>query len=144
MSSQPTVPPGAPEREQPESFRARSLSASLTVDDLQESLAWYRDVADFTVERKHEENGELRAVVLIAGSVRLVLTQDDGAKGWDREKGEGFSLHFTTVQDIDEIARRIERRGGTLDSPPGDTDWGGRALRVTDPDGFTLTIASVG
>jgi hypothetical protein len=31
-------------RAQPESFRARRLTASLTVNDIQASLAWYRDV----------------------------------------------------------------------------------------------------
>jgi hypothetical protein len=30
--------------------------------------------------------------------VRILLNQDDGAKGFDRVKGEGFSLMFTTAQ----------------------------------------------
>src|SRR5690242_21513409 len=48
-------------RAQPESFRARTLNASLTVNDLAKSIAWYRDVVGFTVDREHERNGKLRS-----------------------------------------------------------------------------------
>jgi len=71
-------------------LRGVSLSPSLTVNDLEKSLAWYQDVVGFTVDRKHERDGKLRAVSLRAGAVRLLIGQDDGAKGWDRVKGEGF------------------------------------------------------
>jgi catechol 2,3-dioxygenase-like lactoylglutathione lyase family enzyme len=77
------------------SFQARNLSASLTVRDIQASLAWYRDVVGFTVEQRHEREGALRAVSLSAGAVRVLIGQDDGAKGSDRLKGQGFSLQST-------------------------------------------------
>ena len=127
---------------EPESFRARSLSASLTVKDLQKSLAWYHDVMGFTVAQKHEHEGKLRAVSLKAGDVYIIVNQDDGAKGWDRVKGEGFSLQFTTTQSVDEIANRIKEHGGTLDSEPADMPWGVRMFRLRDPDGFKLAISS--
>src|SRR5205823_9287802 len=73
---------------EPQSFRGLVLSPSLTVKDLEKSLAWYQDVVGFTVDRKHERDGKLRAVSLRAGAVRLLIGQDDGAKGWDRVKGE--------------------------------------------------------
>ncbi len=131
-----------PVRAQPESFRGRTLSASLTASDLEKSLAWYRDVMGFTVDRRHEREGKLYAVSLKAGDVRLLLGQDDGAKGWDRTKGAGFSLRITTVQDIDGLAKRVTERGGTLDMEPTDTRWGTRLFRLKDPDGFTLVISS--
>ncbi len=124
-------------------FTARTVSVSLTVDDLQESLRWYRDVLGFEVEHEHARDGTLRAVSLRAGEVRLVIGQDDGAKGWDRVKGEGFSIHITTDQDVDEIARRIRERGGRLESEPADMPWGARAFRVVDPNGFKIAISSV-
>lgn len=119
------------------------LSASLTVNDLQKSLAWYRDVLGFTVHQNHEREGRLLAVSLRAGDdVRILLAQDDGAKGWDRAKGEGFSLMITTNQSIDELANGITDRGGTLESQPIDTPWGARMFRLRDPDGIRLTISS--
>jgi uncharacterized glyoxalase superfamily protein PhnB len=133
--------PGETPRAQPESFRGRELSASLTVKDIQKSLAWYRDVVGFTVRQEFERGGALRAVSLKAGSVSILLTQDDGAKGLDRVKGEGFSLQITTAQSIDEIAERIKQRGGVLDSEPSDA-FGARVFRLRDPDGFRLVVSS--
>lgn len=126
-----------------ESLHGVSLSASLTVNDLEKSLAWYCDVAGFAVDQRYEREGKLMAVSVAAGEVRLLLTQDDGAKGADRVKGEGFSLMITTEQDIDAIASRVREHGVTLDTEPVDTPWGARVFRMRDPDGFRLTISSV-
>ncbi len=129
-------------RAEPQSFRGRSLAASLTVKDVRASLAWYRDTVGFTVHQQHEHEGELMAVALKAGDVRIMLHRDDGARGWDRGKGEGFSLMITTAQDVDAIASRIRERGGSLETEPQDMPWGTRAFRVRDPDGFKITISS--
>jgi uncharacterized glyoxalase superfamily protein PhnB len=126
----------------PEPFRASELGASLTVNDIDSSLAWYRDVLGFGVERRHEREGKLFAVSLRAGDVRILIGQDDGARGWDRVKGEGFSLQLTTDQDIDRIAQRIKELGGTLETEPVDTPWGAQIFRVRDPDGFKLVFSS--
>ena len=142
MSTDAPRPAGTAERATPESLRGCSLSASLTVKDLEKSLAWYRDVASFTVDQRHERDGKLRAVSLKAGDVRLLLGQDDGAKGWDRVKGEGFSLQITTVQSVDDVAKGIKERGGTLESEPADMPWGARMFRMKDPDGYRFTISS--
>ncbi|MFL5539789.1 MAG: VOC family protein [Longimicrobiaceae bacterium] len=142
MSTDSPAASGFVERAQPETLRGRSLMASLTVNDLQKSLAWYRDVVGFIVDQQYEFEGVVRAVSLKAGVVRLLINQDNGAKGWDRMKGEGFSLNLTTAQDIDAMAERIKARGGTLESEPADMPWGARVFRVKDPDGFILAISS--
>jgi uncharacterized glyoxalase superfamily protein PhnB len=143
MTGNSRVPDGAIERAEPQSFRARSIQVSLTVKDLEKSLVWYRDVIGFTVDQRHEREGKLRAVSLKAGDVRILIGQDDGAKGWDRAKGEGFSIQLTTEQDVDDIAQRIRDAGGRLESEPTNTPWGARIFRLHDPDGFKLTISSV-
>ncbi len=126
-----------------DSFNARSLAISLTAKDLKTSVGWYRDVLGFAVDKEHERNGVLRAVSLKAGAVRILVNQDDGAKGVDRVKGQGFSIQLSTDQSIDEVATRIKAHGGTLDSEPADMPWGARMFRLTDPDGFKLVISSV-
>ena len=143
MSTSSSVPDNTTKRDEPELFRCRSISASLTVKDLQKSLAWYVDVVGFIVDRKIERDGKLRAVTLRAGDVQLSINQDDGAKGWERVKGEGFSLRLTTDQSVDEVANRIKKHGGMLDTEPADMPWGARIFRLRDPDGFKLTISSV-
>ena len=126
----------------PEAFRGRNLSASLTVRDLQVSLDWYRNVVGFTVDQRHQRDGRLVAVSLKAGNVRILLGEDDGAKGWDRTKGEGFSLMITTAQDIDDLAKDIASRGGTIEMEPTTMPWGARVFRLRDPDGFGLSIST--
>ena len=124
-------------------FHGVTLSASLSVNDIEKSLAWYRDLLGFTIHQKHERNGRVMAVSLRAGDdVRILITQDDGAKGSDRVKGEGFSLMITTDQSIDDLAASVVEGGGTLDLPPTDTPMGTRIFRVRDPDGFKFTISS--
>jgi len=115
----------------------------LTVKDLEKSLAWYRDVVGFTVSQRHEREGRLVAISLKAGSVELLIGRDDGAKGWDRVKGEGLSLQLTTTQSIDELAARIKANGGTLVTEPADMPWGVRVFRAQDPDGFKFVFSSV-
>jgi uncharacterized glyoxalase superfamily protein PhnB len=124
------------------SLVGRALAASLTVKDIQASLAWYRDVIGFTVDRNFEREGKLTAVSLKAGDVRILLTQDDGAKGLDRVKGEGFSLRITTDQNIDELAKQIKELGGKLESEPETNRFGARVFRLRDPDGFKLLIST--
>jgi uncharacterized glyoxalase superfamily protein PhnB len=79
---------------------------------------------------------------LRAGAVRILLTQDDGAKGFDRMKGEGLSFQVTVRQSVDAIAAEFERHGGTLDTEPTTAPWGARIIRFRDPDGFRFTISS--
>jgi uncharacterized glyoxalase superfamily protein PhnB len=130
------------DRAQPESFRARELSLSLTVKDLTASVAWYRGVVGFTVHQEYEREGQVRSVALKAGDVRILLNQDDGKKGFDRKKGEGFAFQFVTVQDIDGLAKRIKDSGHKLETEPADMPWGTRAFRVVDPDGFRFSIST--
>jgi Uncharacterized protein conserved in bacteria len=142
MNTNSPNPDDAAKHAESESFHASMLSVSLTVKDLGKSLAWYHDVLGFTIDRKIEREGKVRAVALTAGNLRLSINQDDGAKGWDRIKGEGFSMNITTDQNIDKIANRIKELGGTLESEPADMSWGARLFRLKDPDGFKLAISS--
>ena len=138
----PPVPSGIRKRAEPESLRGRTLSAALTVKDLQKSVAWYRDIVGFTVDQEHEREGKIVAVSLKAGAVQMVLTQDDGARGMDRVKGAGMSLQITTAQNVDEIANRIKASGEKLLMEPTDMPWGARVFRFKDADGFILVIST--
>lgn len=140
--SRETSPAHERRRLDPESFRARGLSASLTVKDLDASIDWYAHAIGFVVDDIREHDGRPAMAVLKAGNVRLVLSQDDGAKGTERVKGAGMSLHFTTAQDVDQLADRVMAEGWALESEPADMPWGARAFRVRDPDGFLLSISS--
>jgi uncharacterized glyoxalase superfamily protein PhnB len=125
----------------PGPLSGQSLQASLTVADLPQSVGWYRDVLGFTVAREFERGGRQFAASLQAGIVRILLTQDDGAKGFDRAKGVGFSLQITTEQDIDALAARAQNAGARLETEPADV-MGARAFRLRDPNGFLWVVSS--
>ena len=120
----------------------RSASPSFTVNDLNRSLAWYRDVLGFGVEETWKDDvGKIMGISLKAGDVSFMIGQDDWKKGRDRKKGEGFRIYCETKKNVDDLARQIESKGGRLDSGPTDQPWGVRDITVTDPDGFKITIA---
>jgi uncharacterized glyoxalase superfamily protein PhnB len=120
---------------------AQSLEASLTVADVRRSVDWYHDVLGFSIDQEYERDGRLLAVSLRAGTIRILLTQEDGAMGVNRVKGQGFSLQFTTAQDIDALASHAKGVGATLDTEPTDA-WGARVFRLRDLDGFRLVFSS--
>jgi YD repeat-containing protein len=119
-----------------------SASPSFTVNDLEKSLAWYRDVLGFSVEQTWDDAGKVVGVSLRAGDVSFMIGQDDWKKGRDRKKGEGFRMFCLTRKSVDALADRIEAKGGKLDQGPRDQSWGVRDISLTDPDGFKITIAN--
>lgn len=135
MSNKPSEDPERPP------LLAQSLEASLTTADVVRSRDWYCNVLGFEVDREFQRDGNLFAVSMRAGSIRILLTHDNGAKGADRVKGEGFSLQITTAQNIDALAAAAKRAGAVLDTEPMDA-WGVRVFRLRDPDGFRLVISS--
>ena len=133
-------PKPRPKRHKPETLRARSVTASFTVNDLQRSIGWYEGVLGFTIADRWENAGTLMGVELKAGTTRISLNQDDWSKGRDRQKGVGMRLYLTTAPDLDRLASDITARGGVLTQPPTTQSWGERTMDVTDPDGFRLTF----
>lgn len=137
MSNDSTTPHSA-SADATNGLDGQSLRASLTVRDISASLAWYRDAVGFTVDREFPRDGRLMAVSLRAGRVRVLITQDDGARGAERVKGEGFSLSIITTQDLDAIAQRVAEHTGT--AVTAEDSRFGRVLRLQDPDGFRFVL----
>jgi uncharacterized glyoxalase superfamily protein PhnB len=130
-------------RHQPESLRVRQAMPSFTVNDLQRSVAWYRDVLGLVVDEEWKNDGLVMGVTMKAGTTLFMLGQDDFAKGRDRKKGEGFRIYCSTAQDVDQLAAGIVARGGVLATPPTSQSWGSRDFSVVDPDGFKLSFGSM-
>ncbi len=125
-------------------LNASTLGCSITCKDLQKSIAFYRDVLGFAVDRTFEHEGKLAGAVISAGAIRIVLNQDDGKLGWDRIKGQGFYLQINVAgaADVDAAAARIKAAGGTLIDLPEDRPWGARMFQFRDPDGFKLGVST--
>jgi uncharacterized glyoxalase superfamily protein PhnB len=134
--------PARPVRKGPETLRLRAAAPGFTVNDIEKSMAWYRDVLGCIVEERWESEGKLVGASMLAGAVSFMLSQDDWKKGRDRAKGEGVRIHCTTVQDVDTLARQIKGRGGALTQEPRDQPWGMRDFALVDPDGYKVTIGA--
>jgi predicted lactoylglutathione lyase len=122
-------------------LQAKTLSTSLTVNDLQQSVRFFEGLG-FTVDERWEDGGTLSGVMMKAGEAQIGLMQDDWKKGRDRQKGVGMRLFLSTTQNIDEIAKRAKENGVRIDTEPHDTEWKSRAFEVTEPTGFKITISS--
>lgn len=138
MTSEATAADGSTTALDP--LDTRAVFISLTAKDLLQSVAWYRDVLGFTVDSIRDRDGKPAAASVRSGAAKIFLNQDDGGRGWERVKGEGFAITFDTAQDVDAIGERIKSSGWTLAMEPADMPWGVRMLRVLDPDGYRLGI----
>ena len=129
-------------RKQPENLRLSAVMPALTVNNIEESLVFYRDRLGFFVAEEHRQEGKISGAVLRAGAVQLLLSQDDFGQGADRDKGVGFRLYCTTRQELDQLAEAIQSRGVELTQEPQDQPWGARDFALVDPDGFQLSIST--
>src|SRR5918993_6128787 len=123
----------APTTAADDTLDARAIILSLTAKDLAKSVAWYRDVVGFTVDYVRDQDGKPVSAGIRSGAARIFMNQDDGGRGWERVKGEGFAITFDTAQDVDALAGAIKSRGGTLVMEPTDMPWGVRMLRLVGP-----------
>ena len=121
------------------------LRVALTVADVDEALAFYRDalgleqIADWS-------SGNGRVVVLGAGRATLELFDEAQAELVDAiEAGRRVSgavrLAFE-VPGSEELAQRLATAGGEQIAPPVTTPWGDQNARVRAPDGMQLTLFS--
>ena len=126
----------------PSQLQAKTLSTSLTVNDVQQSIKFFEGLG-FTIDEKWEEEGKLLGVMMKAGEAYIGLSQDDWKKGRDRQKGVGMRLHISTTQNIDDIAKRAKENGVKIDVEPRKSEWDeSRYFEVTEPSGFKITIGS--
>lgn len=121
---------------------ATKVTPIYTANDIEKTVAWYRDVLGAKITQTFEEEGKLVGAAVEYGVVDIWLTQDDLAKGTDRSKGEGFRIVIETDQDVDELAAGIQQRGGELLMGPEDQPWGVRMFAVADPDGFKMSVST--
>ncbi len=102
----------------------------LEVNNLEESLLFYREVLEFTLE-SFEPEAEPPIASLRAGSLRVTLVQQ-----LETMLKRGRGVHFVLgVSDVDAFYERVGASGIRI-SEPRDEGWGGRFVSFQDPDGY--------
>jgi methylmalonyl-CoA/ethylmalonyl-CoA epimerase len=119
------------------------LRVTLTVEDFDQALAFYRDALGLRqVANWSSESG--RVVALDAGRATLELFDQAQAESVDAiEAGRRVSgtVRFAIrVVDSEDMARRLVAAGAAEVAPPVVTPWGDRNARVQAPDGMQLTL----
>ena len=131
-------------------MRARISLITLGVDDLERSLAFYRDGLGWPTEGivgQQFEHGAVAFFDLEQGQrlalwPRASLAHDSGlppAPG----SPTGFCLAHNVGSrlEVDEAMGQAQRAGAVVVKPPRDTFWGGYAGYFQDPDGHLWEVA---
>lgn len=123
---------------------------TLGVDDLEQSLRFYRDGLGFATEGIVGEQFEYGAVVFIQmqPGLRLALwPRKSIARDTGLPQGEASPTELTlghnvaTKEEVDAIMAQAGHAGADILKPAEDTFWGGYAGCFQDPDGHVWEIA---
>ena len=131
-------------------MKPRIKVITLGVDDLERSLAFYRDGLALPTKGIVGTEFENGAVVFIEMNDGLVLAL------WPRRslaKDSNVTLsppsptdlsighNVASVEEVDAVMEQAERAGATITVPPRKTFWGGYSGYFQDPDGHLWEIA---
>jgi len=108
----------------------------LYVEDIQRSLAFYRDKLGFAMSQSWEPDGELAWCRLERGGAALMLQQACEEDGPPQARGRGTAFYFH-CEDADAEHARLSAAGLAL-APPSTAFYGMRQLLLQDPDGYQL------
>jgi catechol 2,3-dioxygenase-like lactoylglutathione lyase family enzyme len=104
----------------------------LEVNNLEESVEFYRDILGFSLESDNMDAQPPIASVR-SGSLRITLVQQIETM---LKRGRG--VHFVLgVSDVDAFHETLKARDVQV-TDPRDEGWGGRFVSLQDPDGYRL------
>ena len=122
---------------------------TLTVSDLEKSVAFYRDGLGFDTEGiigREFENGavaffQLEHGLRLALWPRNSLAADSGLPNVVRSHVEHSLGHnVSSPAEVDEVMAQAAVAGATILKPPHSTFWGGYAGYFQDPDGHAWEV----
>jgi len=104
----------------------------LEVNNLEESVEFYREVLGFTLESDNMD-AQPPIASLRSGSLRITLVQQ-----LETMLKRGRGVHFVLgVTDVDAFHKTLKARDVQV-TDPRDEGWGGRFISLQDPDGYRL------
>lgn len=131
-------------------MKPRITLLTIGVDDLERSVAFYRDGLGLPtkgiVGREFEHGAvaffDLQAGLKLAVWPRDSLAHDTGLTKFPRSSTE-FSIghNVRTEQEVDAVMHQAEQAGATIVKPARKTFWGGYAGYFADPDGHLWEVA---
>lgn len=128
-----------------------SVTPHLWVEDMQRSIAFYRDVLGFTVRRAEPAEAPTFASLERGGHALMLSPFDEPFGSWKmvplagKRRGAPGAVSFY-IEAGDDIAGEEQRAlaaGATVVDPLAEKPWGQREFTVADPDGFWWAVWKV-
>ena len=118
----------------------RQLWPLLVVQDINQSLEFYRHKLGFAVASQAEADGGVFWCRLQRGGTSIMLQQADEEDGPAGERGQGVALYFL-CDDADALHAELSSRGVKV-GPVCVADYGMKQLFVPEPDGYFICFES--
>lgn len=122
------------------------MTANLMVEDMQKSLAFYRDILGFEVRMQMPAEGIAEWVMLGAGDSDLLMLQ--ARKSLEAEipafktiKAGGALVLYTKIASAEDLFEKIMDKVKVI-IPLVKKSYGMEEFTITDPDGYYLTFGS--
>jgi predicted enzyme related to lactoylglutathione lyase len=121
----------------------RQLRLSVTVEDYDEAIAFYRDVLGLPEELAYS-SADGRVAILDAGRATLELTDPRHAEYIDRvEVGQRVAGHIRVAFEVDDspaMTTRLADAGAEVIAEPTRTPWQSLNARLAAPGDLQLTL----
>lgn len=125
--------------------QAMTLRMELLVVDVDRSLAFYRDVLGFTLDRRDPGYASIRHGQVVLGLAPIAkLPERDGYFTQERlatDRGLGVEI-VLEVDDVDHVLAHVMAAGYPIHDPLQGRPWGLRDFRIVDPDGYYLRLTN--
>ena len=120
-----------------------TVTPQLTLDNAAEAIAWYKKALGAEeLSRAPGPDGKLMHAEIKIGDSKIMLNDAVmGNKGPGMLGGSPAAL-WLYVEDCDAVFNRAVGAGAQVRMPLGDQFWGDRCGNVTDPHGYSWTIAT--
>ncbi len=110
---------------------------TLTVADLDASLAFYTEVVGLSVDRRMKPSPEMELAFLGSGETKLELIRDTRAPA--SGMGGAISIGFE-VESLDAMVEKLKAKGVAVHSGPFQPNPHIRYLFVLDPNGLKVQL----
>jgi catechol 2,3-dioxygenase-like lactoylglutathione lyase family enzyme len=130
-------------------MRPRVTVITIGVDDLERSLAFYRDgmgLRSSGIVGQEFEYGAVAFFNLQGGAILALWPRDSIARDTDLPRTPRSATEFTlghnvrTTEEVDRVLEQARAAGATIVKPAGKTFWGGYAGYFQDLDGHLWEV----
>ena len=119
------------------------IMPALTVNDVEASIAFYRDMLGFRHDMSMEgtDGKPVFAIVGLGAAVFGLGYDEVNSPKPPYAPGVQFMVYLPEDESIDSYYASVKAKGVKIDEELADTYWGDRTFSIHDPNGYWLTFA---